>query len=131
MERTSWAAFGRTVVAALVAVAAFCAGEASGLRFSPGRGEFKILQVADMHYGNGGTTGCLDVLPAQMAGCSDLNTTAFLERVIRAEQPDLIVFTGNLSLSLSQNETNSRLTSNSTRSSPSPNHIKVRSSELI
>ncbi|XP_031496456.1 probable inactive purple acid phosphatase 29 [Nymphaea colorata] len=95
MERTSWAAFGRTVVAALVAVAAFCAGEASGLRFSPGRGEFKILQVADMHYGNGGTTGCLDVLPAQMAGCSDLNTTAFLERVIRAEQPDLIVFTGD------------------------------------
>nr|DAD29494.1 TPA_asm: hypothetical protein HUJ06_030962 [Nelumbo nucifera] len=58
-------------------------------------GEFKILQVADMHYANGNKTRCQDVLPEQMASCSDLNTTAFLERLIRLESPDLIVFTGD------------------------------------
>ncbi|CAN6480599.1 unnamed protein product [Victoria cruziana] len=67
---------------------------ASALRFSE-KGEFKILQVADMHYADGKTTACLDVLPKQVAGCSDLNTTAFIERMIRAEKPDLIVFTGD------------------------------------
>lgn len=58
-------------------------------------GRFKVLQVADMHYADGKTTPCLDVLPTQVAGCSDLNTTAFLNRMILAERPDLIVFTGN------------------------------------
>ncbi|XP_031495888.1 probable inactive purple acid phosphatase 29 [Nymphaea colorata] len=67
---------------------------ASALRFSK-KGEFKILQVADMHYADGKTTACLDVLPEQVAGCSDLNTTAFIQRMIRAEKPDLIVFTGD------------------------------------
>ena len=57
-------------------------------------GEFKILQVADMHFANGATTRCLDVLPPQKAHCSDLNTTVFMSRVIAAEKPDLIVFTG-------------------------------------
>ncbi|XP_064979679.1 probable inactive purple acid phosphatase 29 [Musa acuminata AAA Group] len=67
-----------------------------GLRFSGGRrGEFKILQVADMHYADGRSTGCLDVFPNQTATCSDLNTTAFVYRVIRAERPDLVVFTGD------------------------------------
>ncbi|KAF9688012.1 hypothetical protein SADUNF_Sadunf02G0152800 [Salix dunnii] len=64
------------------------------LRFRK-NGEFKILQVADMHYGNGKTTSCLDVFPNQMRTCSDLNTTAFVERMIRAENPDFIVFTGD------------------------------------
>jgi len=63
------------------------------LRFNT-KGEFKILQVADMHYANGKSTACLDVLPNQVEGCSDLNTTAFIERMIKAEKPDLIVFTG-------------------------------------
>ena len=68
-----------------------------GLRFSGGkRGEFKILQVADMHYADGRSTGCLDVFPNQTATCSDLNTTAFVYRVIRAERPDLVVFTGTI-----------------------------------
>eukprot|EP00249_Psilotum_nudum_P018215 c26696_g1_i2 orf=298-1482(-) len=58
-------------------------------------GEFKILQVADMHYANGATTRCLDVLQSQLASCSDLNTTAFVIRMIAAERPDLIVFTGD------------------------------------
>ncbi|GAB2299133.1 Probable inactive purple acid phosphatase 29 [Dionaea muscipula] len=64
------------------------------LRFKS-NGEFKILQVADMHYADGKTTTCLDVLPYQFNGCSDLNTTAFILRMIRAEKPDLIVFTGD------------------------------------
>nr|VDC95540.1 unnamed protein product [Brassica oleracea] len=58
-------------------------------------GQFKILQVADMHFANGATTRCKNVLPSQLAHCSDLNTTAFMSRVIAAEKPDLIVFTGD------------------------------------
>ncbi|XP_055962081.1 probable inactive purple acid phosphatase 29 isoform X2 [Mercurialis annua] len=48
-----------------------------------------------MHFADGNTTPCLDVLPTQMPTCSDLNTTAFIRRMIRAENPDLIVFTGD------------------------------------
>ncbi|KAJ7540395.1 hypothetical protein O6H91_10G012700 [Diphasiastrum complanatum] len=64
------------------------------LQFSH-NGRFKILQVADMHYANGAETACEDVLPNQFASCSDLNTTTFLNRMIEAEKPDLIVFTGD------------------------------------
>ncbi|KAG5560909.1 hypothetical protein RHGRI_004066 [Rhododendron griersonianum] len=64
------------------------------LRFSE-KGEFRILQVADMHYADGKTTPCKDVLPQQFEGCSDLNTTAFLRRIIAAVKPHLIVFTGD------------------------------------
>lgn len=63
------------------------------LRFSK-EGQFKILQVADMHFGDGKSTPCLDVLPSQMPGCSDLNTSTFIHRMIQAEKPHLIVFTG-------------------------------------
>nr|CAD1821439.1 unnamed protein product [Ananas comosus var. bracteatus] len=77
------------------AAAAAAAAEAERLRFRGRSGEFKVLQVADMHYANGRTTECLDVFASQMATCSDLNTTAFLFRVIRAENPDLVVFTGD------------------------------------
>lgn len=69
-------------------------GAGRELRFGQ-NGEFKILQVADMHFANGKTTSCLNVFPSQMRTCSDLNTTAFLERMIRAEKPNFIVFTGN------------------------------------
>ncbi|XVF33048.1 hypothetical protein REPUB_Repub17cG0134800 [Reevesia pubescens] len=64
------------------------------LRFDR-NGEFKILQVADMHYANGKTTPCLDVLPSQVPGCSDLNTSSFIQRMIEAEKPNFIVFTGD------------------------------------
>lgn len=64
------------------------------LRFGRKDGVFKILQVADMHYADGRETKCLDVFPAQMPDCSDLNTTAFTYRVIQAEKPDLVIFTG-------------------------------------
>ncbi|GAV86171.1 Metallophos domain-containing protein [Cephalotus follicularis] len=64
------------------------------LRFGAS-GEFKILQVADMHYANGKTTPCLNVFSSQMPYCSDLNTSAFIERMILAEKPNFIVFTGD------------------------------------
>eukprot|EP01018_Ginkgo_biloba_P018798 Gb_33371 [translate_table: standard] len=53
------------------------------------------MQVADMHYADGQSTKCLDVLPDQFPTCSDLNTTAFVRRMIEAEKPDFIVFTGD------------------------------------
>ncbi|XP_028752239.1 probable inactive purple acid phosphatase 29 isoform X2 [Neltuma alba] len=68
--------------------------ETQKLRFGE-NGEFKILQVADMHYANGESTLCLDVLPSQNASCSDLNTTTFIQRMILVEKPNLIVFTGD------------------------------------
>ncbi|KAF8083508.1 hypothetical protein N665_0769s0008 [Sinapis alba] len=58
-------------------------------------GTFKILQVADMHYGMGSITRCRDVVDAEFDYCSDLNTTRFLRRMIEAEKPDLIAFTGD------------------------------------
>ncbi|CAF1893222.1 BnaC02g11790D [Brassica napus] len=58
-------------------------------------GTFKILQVADMHYGMGSITRCRDVLDAEFDYCSDLNTTRFLRGMIEAERPDLIAFTGD------------------------------------
>lgn len=50
-----------------------------------------------MHFGNGIATRCRDVFPSEAAWCSDLNTTNFLTRMIRAEDPDLVVFTGAFS----------------------------------
>ncbi|KAF7154269.1 hypothetical protein RHSIM_Rhsim01G0181700 [Rhododendron simsii] len=83
------------VVVLLVSLSASAFEEqGQSLRFSE-KGEFRILQVADMHYGDGKTTPCEDVLPQQVAGCSDLNTTAFLRRMIAAVNPHLIIFTGD------------------------------------
>ncbi|KAK9093676.1 hypothetical protein Scep_025145 [Stephania cephalantha] len=48
-----------------------------------------------MHFADGASTKCLDVLPDQLPTCSDLNTSAFLRRAILAENPHLIVFTGD------------------------------------
>ncbi|KAH1232130.1 hypothetical protein AAZX31_09G058100 [Glycine max] len=59
-------------------------------------GTFKILQVADMHYGTGtSVTRCRDVLASEFEFCSDLNTTRFLKRIILAENPDFLAFTGD------------------------------------
>lgn len=73
----------------------FCNGVQKQLRFDKKKGEFKILQVADMHYADGSKTPCEDVLPDQFPHCSDLNTTQFIQRMIKSESPDLIVFTGD------------------------------------
>ncbi|KAI3722727.1 hypothetical protein L2E82_33780 [Cichorium intybus] len=48
-----------------------------------------------MHYADGRKTPCEDVLPKQLAHCSDLNTSIFINRMIKSEKPDLIVFTGD------------------------------------
>nr|GME17651.1 probable inactive purple acid phosphatase 29 [Ipomoea batatas] len=88
----------KLVVAAAVMIAFHCSGavaEQRRLRFDAKNGQFRILQVADMHYADGKATHCLDVLPQQEASCSDLNTTAFIHRMILAENPHLIVFTGD------------------------------------
>lgn len=77
-----------------VSVPEFVVGVKPELRFGK-TGEFKILQVADMHYADGKSTPCQNVFPSQMPTCSDLNTTAFVERMIQAEKPNLIVFTGD------------------------------------
>ncbi|TYK28572.1 putative inactive purple acid phosphatase 28 [Cucumis melo var. makuwa] len=58
-------------------------------------GTFKILQVADMHFANGVNTRCRDVLDIEFEHCSDLNTTRFLKRMIEAENPDFVAFTGD------------------------------------
>ncbi|KAM7476595.1 hypothetical protein LguiB_023838 [Lonicera macranthoides] len=80
---------------AVLGAAAAAAKEEQTLRFDSRKGEFKILQVADMHYADGKITPCEDVLPRQVPTCSDLNTTAFIRRMILAEKPHLIVFTGD------------------------------------
>ena len=50
-------------------------------------------QVADMHYDSGTiVTRCKDVLASEFEFCSDLNTTQFLKRIIRAENPDYVAF---------------------------------------
>ncbi|KAI9112492.1 hypothetical protein K1719_016415 [Acacia pycnantha] len=58
-------------------------------------GNFKILQVADMHFGSGIITSCRDVLDFEFEYCSDLNTTRFLKRLIEVENPDFVAFTGD------------------------------------
>jgi hypothetical protein len=53
-----------------------------------------------MHFGNGMMTRCRDVLESEFEYCSDLNTTRFLKRMLEAEKPDFIAFTGTLFSSL-------------------------------
>lgn len=48
-----------------------------------------------MHYGNGAVTRCRDVLESEFHYCSDFNTTRFLRRLIEAEKPDFVAFTGD------------------------------------
>ncbi|KAM1406296.1 hypothetical protein ACFXTH_000987 [Malus domestica] len=48
-----------------------------------------------MHYADGKTTPCLDVLPSQFPTFSNLNTTTFVLRMIESEKSNLIVFTGD------------------------------------
>jgi hypothetical protein len=51
-----------------------------------------------MHYGDGSKTPCRDLIPSQLRHCSDHNTTAFIARLLAAEKPDLVVFTGTCGL---------------------------------
>jgi len=45
-----------------------------------------------MHFAQGAQSECFDVSTSHH--CSDLNTTSFIERLLAAEKPDLVVFTG-------------------------------------
>lgn len=47
-----------------------------------------------MHFGQGLITRCKDVSPSEFKYCSDLNTTRFIQRLIQAEKPDFLAFTG-------------------------------------
>ncbi|RKP32396.1 Metallo-dependent phosphatase [Metschnikowia bicuspidata] len=59
-------------------------------------GKFKILQVADLHFSTG-TGVCRDPIPASSAkDCeADPRTLRFLNSVLDAETPDLVVMTGD------------------------------------
>ncbi|KAF6155643.1 hypothetical protein GIB67_034738 [Kingdonia uniflora] len=56
-----------------------------------------LQDPSDMHYANGAMSRCRDVLPSEFELCSDLNTTMFVRRLIHAEKPDFIAFTGGVS----------------------------------
>lgn len=51
-------------------------------------------KVADMHFANGVNSRCRDVMDSEFKHCSDLNTTRFFKRMVDAEKPDFIAFTG-------------------------------------
>lgn len=48
-----------------------------------------------MHFGQGLITRCKHVSPSDFKYCSDLNTTSFVRRLIQAEKPDFLAFTGD------------------------------------
>ncbi|KAF9266823.1 Metallo-dependent phosphatase [Marasmius fiardii PR-910] len=56
-------------------------------------GKFKILQVADLHY-SVSMGECRDVRFSPCSGSDNLTST-LLSRILDAEQPDLVVFTGD------------------------------------
>jgi predicted MPP superfamily phosphohydrolase len=59
-------------------------------------GSFKILQVADIHFGNGETDKCVDInLTKYPYSCSSLNSTQFIKSIVDIENPDLIIYTGD------------------------------------
>eukprot|EP00877_Chromochloris_zofingiensis_P005191 jgi/Chrzof1/14673/Cz09g11180.t1 len=64
------------------------------LRFK-GNKPFKIIQIADIHYTNGASTPCEDIIPVVQEPCSDLNSTAWMAELLAIEKPDLVVFTGD------------------------------------
>ncbi|KAH3678140.1 hypothetical protein WICPIJ_008933, partial [Wickerhamomyces pijperi] len=56
--------------------------------------EYKILQVADLHYATG-TGTCRDQFPVVENCQADPRTLQFLHRVLDHEKPDLVVLTGD------------------------------------
>ena len=65
------------------------------ISFNP-NGNFKIMQVADVHFGNGETDNCKDLSEEdQKYPCSSLNSTSFIEKIYELEKPDLVVYTGD------------------------------------
>lgn len=63
-------------------------------------GTFRILHISDVHYGDHtgveeGDGSCMNIRADQFP-CTGRNSTAFLEWLIAVEEPDLIVFTGDI-----------------------------------
>ncbi|KAF9101282.1 purple acid phosphatase [Mortierella sp. GBA35] len=56
-------------------------------------GSFKIVQFADIHMATG-PHSCYNA-PSSMNCVGDVNTSDMMERVLEAERPDLVVFTGD------------------------------------
>ncbi|KAF9903396.1 purple acid phosphatase [Linnemannia zychae] len=56
-------------------------------------GSFKIVQFADIHMATG-PHSCYNA-PSSMSCTGDINTSEMMERVLEAERPDLVVFTGD------------------------------------
>ncbi|KAK3247839.1 hypothetical protein CYMTET_42036 [Cymbomonas tetramitiformis] len=81
----------------------------ASLRFRPD-GSFKIVQFADLHYAEGETSGCKNMLPAWAAAgpCSDLNTTQFMGEVLDLEKPDVVAMTGDNCIGSSNNTKSQR-----------------------
>ncbi|KAF9332260.1 purple acid phosphatase [Podila minutissima] len=65
-------------------------------------GTFKIVQFADMHMATGPHM-CFNV-PSTMNCVGDINTLMLMERMLEAERPDLVVFTGDNVDGLSSND---------------------------
>lgn len=57
-------------------------------------GSFKIIQLADMHFGVG-KGKCLEEFPAHEHCEADPKTTDFVEKTLDLEQPDMVIFTGD------------------------------------
>lgn len=59
-------------------------------------GEFKVLQVADLHFSTG-VGECRNPVPASLAdSCeADPRTLEFIDKVVDAERPDFVVLTGD------------------------------------
>ena len=58
---------------------------------------FKILQVSDLHFGNGATDYCFDITDKERNySCNSLNSTNFIKSVYELEKPDMVVYTGDV-----------------------------------
>ncbi|KAI8645473.1 Metallo-dependent phosphatase-like protein [Parasitella parasitica] len=56
-------------------------------------GEFKILQLADLHFTN--EEGSCQDIPVDMDCNGDATTIEYMERMLDREEPDLVVFSGD------------------------------------
>jgi len=65
----------------------------NGLKFND-KGSFKILVISDLHYQNGKSSPCRDILDSQLP-CDGTNTTYFIEKLLKIEKPDLVISTGD------------------------------------
>ena len=55
-------------------------------------GDFKILQVSDAHFKNGEHSECENYI----GKCNSLKTIDFLKKALDFENPDLVIFSGDL-----------------------------------